>query len=158
MFHVSLYDFGPLHFQSSRIMTHLAEPLSLSDFRWCSVFPFSQASHDHMFLPTAKLRFSMASPYIDFVTPAYLLLPKQLYFPSQSLTHILWHLSHKATEAMPLLLFLSTIYCIEFFSYSIKDFIPIDLQRPYISSAAKTNQCHMSQVNPSNYSKELMIL
>lgn len=116
MFHVSLNDFGPLHFQSPRIMTLLAEPLSLSDFQWCSVSPFSQASHGHMFLPTAKLRFSMASPYIDFVTPARLLLPKQLYFPSQSLTHILY--SYKATEAMPLLLFLSTIYFIEFFLFN----------------------------------------
>lgn len=44
------------------------------------------------------------------------------------------------------------------FSFSIKDFISTDLQRPHISSAAKTNQCHMSQINPSKDSKELMIL
>lgn len=65
--------------------------------------------------------------------------------------------SHKCTrdwEPWPSVSLCNSLHGV---SFSIKDFISIDLQRPHISSAAKTNQCHMSQINPSKDSKELMI-
>lgn len=128
---------------------------TLRDWLWCSTLP-SLPMTTCFILPSSNVRFPGFSLALTLQLQPFF-FSQARYFPFQSPTHPPWHpfpQRHRRWRALLLLL--------EFtpwtFSCSIKDFISIDLQRPHISSAAKTNQCHMNQINPCNYSKELMIL
>ena len=101
--------------------------------------------HSSYDFPVNGLSNSPPTPQLRPITPS-IIQPLLPCLPSHRCT--------RGWEPWPSVSLCNSLYGV--FSFSIKDFISIDLQRPHISSAAKTNRCHMSQINPSKDSKELM--